>query len=317
MRNRTTKTQQRGSNPLPSDVLMTLPDLGIDVEKVTKSEAWALCPSPKHHERSASWSINLDTGEHNCFSCGWGGNYEYLVKQVKRLDTEQAEEWIRKRGGIAVALKKLQGVSGWTKKQAEEVTEADLALFDELIPMWALKERDVIQEACEAYGVLWNPDNDAWIFPVREPESQRLLGWQEKSKKDMKNHPFGLEKAGSVFGYHLLGEDAYVEESPLDCPRLWTYSVDGGVSGYGVHISDLQMDLIVEHPKVKRVIMCLDNDKAGRTKEAEIWANYRHRTRLYFANYDGIDAKDHGDMSPDEIAFSIENPISALRYRPC
>jgi hypothetical protein len=313
------RRQQRSSrpNPLPSDILLTLPELGIDVEKVSKKgEAWATCPNPQHSDRSASWSINLDTGEHYCFSCGWAGNYFSLVESVTRLDNEQTEEWIRKRGGIDVARKKLRGAKAYEVKKAEPVTEADLALFDKVIPKWALDDRDVIQESCDAYGTLWDPNEDAWILPVRNPETGALWGWQSKSKRNFLNFPDSLEKSLTLYGYHLLGETAYVEESPLDCNRLWTYSVETAVSGYGVHISEEQMDLIIEHPKVRRVVMCLDNDAAGRKVEREIWEKYKHRTRLYFANYDGIDAKDHGEMTPEEIAFSIEHPISALRFRP-
>jgi DNA primase len=295
---------------------MTLPELGIEIEKIAKDEAWARCPNPKHFDQSASWSINIDTGEHNCFSCGWGGNYIYLVEQTMRLDEEHAEDWVRKRGGIGVARKKLRGEKVWEKTKAIEISEADLALFDVDIPLRALQQRDVIQESCEAYGVLWNPRRESWIFPVRDPFTGELRGWQEKSKTLMLNHPEHLEKADTLFGYHLLGDTAYVEESPLDCVRLHTYSVDGAVSGYGVHVSDEQMSLIVEHPKVKRVVMCLDNDGAGRSKERKIWREWRGRTRLYFANYDHTRKKDHGEMTPEEIEFSLEHPISALRYRP-
>lgn len=313
---KTTSRRQASSNPLPSDILLTLSDLGIEVYKVAKDEAWSLCPNPKHSDRSPSWSVNLTSGEHNCFACGWGGNYLMLVEHETGLDTEQAEAWVRKRGGIDVARKKLRGEQGYTKKQAEEVNEADLVFFDTEIPGWALRERDLVQESCERYGVMWDPKKDRWIFPIRDVRTQELLGWQAKGKGVFLNVPDAVEKANAVFGYHLLGDTAYVEESPADCVRLDSYQVEGAVSGFGVHISDFQMESIIDHPKVKRVVMCLDNDRAGRLKEAEIWNNYRSRTRLYFANYDGITGKDHGEMAPEEIAFSLDNAISALRFRP-
>lgn len=304
-------------NPLPSDILLTLPELAIEVTKINKKgEAWALCPSPDHDERSPSWSINLDTGEHHCFSCGWSGNFFSLVEAVTGYDEEKTEGWIRKRGGIDVARKKLRGEKAYEKKRAIEISEADLALFNPRIPKWALTERDLIQEACEEYGVLWDDKTGRWILPVRDPFTNLLWGWQEKGPGVFLNVPESLEKSLALFGYDLLEDTAYVEESPLDCVRLRTYGVNGGVSPYGVNFSEYQMDLIVEHPKVKRVVMCLDNDRAGREKEAEVWQKYRGRTSLYFADYDGIKAKDHGEMTPEEIAFSIEHPISALRFRP-
>lgn len=313
------RKRQRASsrpNPLPSDILLTLSELSIEITKVTKKgEAHAQCPNPEHNERSPSWSINLDDGQHHCFSCGWGGNYFMLVETITRLDEEKTEAWIRKRGGIDVARKKLRGEKAYTPKQAEEISEADLALFDPRIPKWALNERDIIQEACDEYGVLWDTDNEAWIMPVRDSNGL-LWGWQSKAKRVFLNHPEALEKSKHLWGYHLLEDTVYVEESPLDCVRLRTYGVNGAVSPYGVNIADDQMELLIDHPKVKRIVMCLDNDAAGRKMEREIWTRYRHRTRLFFANYDDIKAKDHGDMTPEEIEFSIEHPISAIRFRP-
>jgi DNA primase len=295
---------------------MTLEDLGVSPEKVKGDEAWALCPNPNHPDNSPSWSINLETGEHFCFSCGWGGNYLLLVNTAKGFkgDEPLGEEWIRKHGGIDVARKKLRGEQAYTKKKAEQVSDADLALFESRIPMWALKDKDIIQESCDAYGTLWDPAKDAWILPVRDPRTGALMGWQSKSKRHFLNFPDNVEKSTALYGYHLLGDTAYLEESPLDCNRLWTYGVDGAVSGYGVHVSDVQMELICD--RVKTLFVCLDNDEAGRLKEAEIWRKYRGRTRLMFANYDGIKAKDHGEMTPEEIEFSIENAISAVRFRP-
>lgn len=314
---RTTRKQQRGSNPLPADILLTLPELGIDVEKVVRDEAYALCPNPKHGDNDPSWSINLETGEHFCFSCGWGGNYLMLVKKSKGFEEDEpAEQWVRKHGGIAVARKKLRGETSYTKKQADKVTEADLALFDAEIPQEVLDSRNITQEAAEAYGVLWDARHDRWILPIREPFTQRLVGWQEKGKRHFRNVPEHIEKSLTLFGYHLLGDTAYVEESPLDPVRLRSVGVEGGVSSYGVYVSDFQMDLIIEHPKVKRVVMCLDNDEAGRKKEAEIWQEYRGRTRLYFANYEHTRKKDHGEMDAEEIAYSLDNAISAVRFRP-
>jgi DNA primase len=304
------RKQRTASNPLPTDVMMTLGDLGVHIEKVSRDEAWAICPNPKHFDNDPSWSINLNTGEHFCFACGWGGNYVFLVEKMLRLDPEAAEAWVRKRGGISVVLKKMRGEVAYTKKQAQEVDEADLVFFDTRIPRYALDDRDLVQESCEAYGVRW----DRWIIPIRDPETGRLMGWQEKGKNHFLNYPDNLEKSLTLFGYHLLGDTAYLEESPLDAVRLHSYSVEGAVSGYGVHVSDYQMDLITD--RAKRLYVCLDNDEAGRRKEAELWRQYRGKIKMYFANYDHTDKKDHGEMSPEEIEESLSKAIPALRFRP-
>jgi hypothetical protein len=294
------RRSSRSSNPLPSDIALTLPELGIDIEKITRGEAWALCPNPKHFDHEASWSINIDTGQHYCFSCGWGGNFLILVKARQRYsEDEDAEVWIRQHGGIDVAIKKLRGDRAYEKQQAEEVHEADLAFFEDP-PKWALKERDIDLYSAREFGVRWDPARDCWIFPVRDPETGVLRGWQSKGRK-MLNFPEHLEKADTLFGYHLLGDTAYLEESPIDPVRLHTYNIDGAVSGYGVHV-------------------CLDNDAAGRRKERDLWTRYRSQIRMLFANYDHVQddnyKKDHGEMTPDEIDWSLTNAIPALRFRP-
>lgn len=313
------KTKRKpSSSALPADILLTLSDLGLDVEKVKGDEAWALCPDPKHYDRKSSWSINLNTGEHFCFSCGFKGNYVDLVKTTMSLDDETAIAWVRKHGGIEVARRKLRGETGYTKKQAEPVTEADLALFDDP-PAWALKEKDVDLESCLEYGVRWDSKHDRWIFPIREPFTNKLMGWQAKNKRVFLNHPEHVEKSVTLFGFdHLLrskSTTAYLEESPVDATRLHTYGLDGAVSGWGVHVSDFQMDLLCD--TVDTLYVCLDNDDAGRKKEAEIWANYRFRVRLMFANYEHTRKKDHGEMTPEDIEWSLDKAIHGLRYRPC
>lgn len=311
------KKSQPSSNPLPADILLTLGELDIEITQVKGDEAWALCPAHKARmgraDHSASWSINLETGSHFCFSCGWKGPFIGLVRWQRNMEVSEAEAWIRKHGGIAVARKKLRGEVAYQKKKAEEVDESDLVFYYDP-PDDALEDRDLELSSCQAYGVKYDYENDYWIIPIRDPETGRLLGWQEKGKGHFRNHPQHLEKAQTLFGYPLLGDTAYLEESPLDCVRLHTYSLDGAVSGYGVHVSEFQMELIVD--RAKTLYVCLDNDDAGRAKEEEIWREYRHRTRLYFANYENTDKKDHGEMTPEEIEESLSKAVSALRFRP-
>jgi hypothetical protein len=68
-------------------------------------ELWDLCPDPNHVDGSPSWSININPesdrfGTHNCFSCGYKGNFLTLTahrlshSSGKEVTTEQAAEFI-------------------------------------------------------------------------------------------------------------------------------------------------------------------------------------------------------------------------------
>lgn len=65
-------------------------------------ELWALCPSHDDH-RPTNWSINAETGVHNCFSCGFGGDYVALVVHVLALSRSLARDWIAGASGVAIS----------------------------------------------------------------------------------------------------------------------------------------------------------------------------------------------------------------------
>ena len=68
------------------DMESVLDRLGIEIISITGDEIKAHCPA--HLERKGkldsnpSWSINADTGAHNCFSCHFRGNVHTLVSYI-------------------------------------------------------------------------------------------------------------------------------------------------------------------------------------------------------------------------------------------
>ena len=75
--------------------------LAIVIDRLDGSEAWALCPS--HQDTKPSWSVNLRTGQHHCFSCGWGGGAADLVIRGLGVEdlawsTKDAWEWLEQHG---------------------------------------------------------------------------------------------------------------------------------------------------------------------------------------------------------------------------
>ena len=72
------------------DVQKALLRLGIPTDQ-RNSELMGICPM--HLERTGredhnpSWSINLETGVHHCFSCGYKGTLLTLVAEVQDFQT--------------------------------------------------------------------------------------------------------------------------------------------------------------------------------------------------------------------------------------
>lgn len=312
----------------PGDVLQALEELGIDVVRIIHEEAWALCPGHfervgKNNNRPNKWSVNIETGQHSCFSCGFSGSFVYLVQEVKGYDRADAEQWVRNRGGIArlrriladsqgrsADLERDSGIPAWN--------EARLALFN-APPHAALDKRGISQGAVTHYGVLWDSKKENWILPIRNPDTGELWGYQEKGEGWFCNKPAKVTKADTLFGIETLtGRTAIVLESPLDCLRLYTAGISGGVSSYGVQISDRQLELLFDRAEI--VIFALDNDEVGLNKMRELRQRYlRSGKRIKFINYSHISwAKDLGTegVTDQDIQKAFLNAKSLIKYRP-
>lgn len=318
----------KSSNVVPSDIPSALDELGIAVVKIDSDEAWALCPGHyarlgRHNNRPNKWSINLETGEHSCFSCGFGGSFITLVQEVKGYERSDAEQWTRGRGGVSRLRRILADSQGRTgdfegDARIQPWNEARLALFT-APPSSALHGRRISEGAVEHYGVLWDSKRENWILPIRDPDTRELWGYQEKGEGWFCNKPAKVNKADTLFGIEALeGTTAILLESPLDCLRLYTAGVYGGVSSYGVQVSESQLELLFD--RAETVIFALDNDEVGLKKMWDLRQRYlKSGRRIKFADYSHIKwAKDLGTegVTDLDIQRSIQRAQSIVRYRP-
>jgi len=299
-------------------VLLTL---GVETTQ-RGDELLGLCPM--HLERTGrednnpSWSMNAETGVHHCFSCGYKGTLLTLVGEIKefttqwgRVDFDAAKDWLR--GNIEVNFEYLA-------RQLEDarnsyipipapvgMSEARLAIFDGAVPDWALSARDLTQDGCTLYGVKWKQSNNSWITPIRDPQSKKLMGWQEKSQTErfFRNRPTGVAKSKTLFGLDTFkGGTMIVVESPLDAVKLASLGVFGGVSTFGASISDDQIQLMKAADKL---IIAMDNDLAGRKASADMLERTRKEgMECWFLNYQGSEYKDLGDMPEDLVHYCLE-----------
>lgn len=315
------------ANPVPGNVLAALDELGITVTRVTDDEAFARCPG--HHltvgreDRSPSWSVNLDTGSHFCFSCGFGsgdsGGFVHVVMAALDCTRPEAVSWIRKRGGIErvrALLERKKGINALDiVNTATQINEASLALFTDP-PEAALRERNLSLRSASRYGVLWDPKQGSWIIPIRDPETGQLRGWQEKNKRFFNNYPKRVDKKTTLFGYDVFeqGSPAILVESPLDVLRLHTAGVRGGLSSYGVRVSTEQMRLI--RRATDTVIFALDNDRDGRLRSMELKKQWMGKIpHKRFLNYEGTTAKDIGEMSDEQIKRAVNTARVTIGVR--
>ena len=307
------------ANPVPGDVLACLDEIGLEVIRIKGEEAEAKCPAhlkrTGKEDRHPSFSVNLDEGVFGCFSCGFKGRFVHLVAEMLDLPEDDAVAWVRERGGIErvrrVLAKHESGLLIDVKDTTNNVNEASLALYTD-VPQEEAAKRNISVEACNELGIRWDPETERWITPIREPYTNRLMGWQEKNKRVFLNQPYDVRKGDTLFGFNEAKDEPVkvLIESPLDVARARTAGYDNHVSSYGAMVTEAQMNLIIETSEV--VIIGLDNDREGRRQGKVLKQMYSKRVIMRFLDYTQTDAKDEGDMTDAEIHYAVGNAVSSL-----
>ena len=311
--------------------------LGIEITMQNGDELTGCCPLHEERtgkaDRNPSWHINMISGKHICFSCGYKGGLTGLVADVLGLeihwgaangrDYDAAKEWLEEHAHLE-ADELLDILSHFDDEQPDVIpmSEARLAVYGTPIPA-ALSARGLTVDATDRLGIKWSKENISWIAPVRDPETFELWGWQEKGehklnggKKWFKNQPVGIKKSRTLFGIDKVNTDrpVVVVESPLDVARLWTLGYPNGVAIMGSICSETQADLLRQFPEI---VLAMDNpflDESGK-KSAE---TFLHLTKRYglntkFFNYShAITAgkKDIGDMYAENVDLGLGNAVS-------
>jgi hypothetical protein len=315
------------------DIPLVIEALGIDYS-MRGVEALALCPMHERRtgkaDRSPSWSINTESGQHICFSCGYKGNIFQLVCDVHEFyvstwgeitgyDFTAARSWIASVAEVPIE-KLLELISSMPSylgpiPKPLEMSEARLAVFS-APPKEALDSRKLTAEAAATYGVLWDAKKQNWILPLREPHEDTLLGWQEKGtvNRTFMNRPTGLKKSRTLFGIENQNESlAILVESPLDAVRIASIGIAGAMASCGALVSDEQVKLLRAS---EQIIIAFDNpkvDAAGKKASEEMCKFARkYGLNVSFFNYGDSGKKDPGDLTDEEIVWGINNAKTAL-----
>lgn len=295
------------------DVLTTVEGLGLE-GSIRGDEYVSTCPM--HYKRvgrddhSPSWSINVDTGLHSCFSCGYRGSIYTLISDLRGVTFDEAKN-LTIRPDVRTTVSRIP--DSYIHVRKAEMGESRLGKFT-TPPRWARGRRRLSRESCETYGLLWDLTGESWIIPIRHPHTNALMGWQEKSETQriFRNYPTGVKKSKCLFGYDVFpGGRMVVVESPLDAVRLHSEGLPGAVATYGAVVSRAQLLLMTA---ADEVVFALDNpfvDDAGKKSSIQLLTETKGVLKsVRFFDYSGVDAKDPGDMTHDQIEHGIQHAKS-------
>jgi hypothetical protein len=238
---------------------------------------------------------------------------------VLKVNGAEAIQWVKRNGLSLDTLDMMpdqRPVPTVFKKRPRMFPEAVLQNFTEP-PLEALESRLVTPAAASYYNVLWDPEEDAWVFPIRWP-SGVLVGYQWKKGSVMLNEPPRMRKDVTLFGIDVVrpGRRIILVESPIDAVRLYSEGIEGGVSSFGANVSDDQIRLIGE--VAATVVIALDNDKPGLKETERLLGLLGMQVPTFAFNYTKIEAlpgkagKDPGELTRASIYRGLSTAFYSL-----
>lgn len=292
------------------DVAHALGVLGIDYDE-QHGEAWAHCPGHARRtgrtDSSPSWSINIVSGLHHCFSCGFAGDLVSLVQDVLGLDRGAALALLAAPGAASSTLARLR--TRIAPAPALHGPSVDLGGFTAPPPR-ELAKRRIDAEAAARFEILWS--GDAWVLPIRHPVTFELMGYQLKREGWVRNVPRGVRKGLTLFGIGAYtGTRAILVESPLDTARIWCAGEDGALASFGAQVTDHQIRLLLS--LADELVLGMDNDEAGRTANAEIETAVAGLLPVRRFAYPAGTRKDPGELEDQEVLAGIAGATTRLQ----
>ena len=256
---------------------------GIDIQY--EDEFNILCPF--HEDSVSSCSINTEKGVWICFAgCGQGSLKYFIYKLSGRNWVELNQELEEKTWEIAdFSFPDME--MGTQEPQEVEPLEG---LSNILEDHWIF-DRGFTKECIDKWGCKKNRYNDLCI-PV-DNKDNKTIGYITRRYEMIPKYMFskGFKKSRALFGInHIVdSETLYVVEGALDA--MWLdqngYSA---IAVLGAIVSRTQIDLI-STLRPSEVVLCLDNDEAGRIGISKATEDMRKRFMLSY-----VDLQDFKDV---------------------
>lgn len=254
------------------DVAQVLEELGLELVGRTRG-AWFDVLCPFHPETNPSFSVNREHGGWIDRHTGETGGLITLVAALLEVDRAGAISWLREhKVGLVEStpalLSRLFAVTGGDNDAAEALHEWSL-VYDALSPTKMEQyffSRGFTVATMRKFEVRYDEDDDSIIFPVRD-ERANLVGFVRRrvdrglpfARKYL--YPSGFRR--TLFPQHLYrGDTPLLVEGPLDAMWLHQCGHENGLAMLGGDLIPEQRAWLRAH--TTRVMLCLDNDAAGR-----------------------------------------------------
>ena len=278
-------------------------EAGIDVP-LGRRQFNIVCPF--HKDNTPSLSINLDSGVWICHAnpeeCG-KGKISALISKFLGISLFQAEK-------LAIGDVSGNDIVFFEEEEIEKEFEGfQVCVFPFLenkVPLW-IYDRGFMSSTLLKWGCAFDKLDGSLVIPIHEPEGMRV-GWVKRRPQGMSpKYLFskGLQKKHILFGMNHIEKyrnSLCVTEGALDAMWLAQNGFNS-VALLGVFLSTIQERLIIENVK-QEIILCLDNDEAGRAATNAIHKRLSKQTLVSTINLPN-GYKDVQDVKDKKILHKI------------
>ena len=298
-------------NPIVEDELSVLRRLkedcslaGMDLFhrfRPTNKNIMTTCPFHKEgQERKPSFGISTEDGTCHCFACGWVGSLPEMISEVFGYQDggEYGERWLSRNFlTVSVEVRKplelrlSRGISREDKVSAP-FTEEELDSYRYVHPY--MYQRGLTDELIEEFDVGYDQKTDCLTFPCYYETGAPAFIARRSVKTKFFNYPRDVRKP--VYASDRFFKRHYpfcvVCESIFNCLTCWKYGLPAvALLGTGAY----EQYKVLESLTVRKLILGLDPDDAGRKGADRIRKNVRGKIITEYAIPEGYDINDLDD----------------------
>jgi DNA primase len=294
---------------------LSLEDLAKKLElrkvKIRGVEIHASCPFPERHEKGTdktpSFSININKGVYNCFSCGSRGTIEELISQIKKVSINEALIILEEYGFSKLdrELQKKEEVN----ERPEVLPEGLLLYYDRLDDDFAEIYRGEVDEI------------ECLIYPVRRYDGKLVGALARSIEGRWHKAMWNIQKKLYLYGEDMVQheEPIVIVEGPRDAIALRKSGIQNVVALMGVALSKEQTEKLLSLSS--KFVVWLDKDSSGAKGMISIRKSMDNRAEVRYVNpFEALskDEKDPRDvfekLGPEKVQEIIANAKTFLEH---
>lgn len=314
------------------NVELILSALGIQVDKSYSRTARSICPFHGGNNKT-SFSIDLVTGNWTCFSSGCHEGYSDIIGLVqlsRKCSFKESLKFVATIMGIQLSKDLVQEVRrayynkdiiDFTRRQTKARVIVDLSStpsIEEEVESWIQNRSNYFynmgySKATQDYfelGFHYDPKGiPRATIPIRDANGRFVAvdGRRTDSNDEPRYfmQPFGFSKSSILYHYfkakdylRIYNGDLFVVEGYKACWSMIQAGLLNTVACMGAGFSSEQPQILLRDLNLKRVIMVLDGDEAGK--------NGSRRARKQLGHFLNIEVVDLPDTEPVTDPSSLD-----------